>query len=237
MSVRRLRSATCVAVAVMVVSVRFVSAQVTEPQPSATTVRDEALRRKLLGMTEVDQKARVELMQEMASAGVPIGSGANASDPKYAAVMKQVAEKLAAVDGKNRARLQEIVKEHGWPGISLVGKDGAHAAWLLVQHADADREFQKTCLARMEAMPDGEVEKQSIAYLTDRVLVGEKKQQRYGTQMGNDFKPAPIEDPDNVDKRREEVGLPPLAEYIRASKEAYQNLSADSSQSKEGPRQ
>lgn len=225
MSVRRLLDAACAAVVVAAISMPLVHAQATDSQPTGQTVRDEALRRELFGMTEEDQQARVEMIQELASAGMPIGSGADANDPKFAAIMKQMAAKLKAVDEKNRGRLQEIVNEHGWPGISLVGKDGAHAAWLLVQHADADREFQKACLARMEALPDGDVEKKAIAYLTDRVLVGEKKPQRYGTQMDSDFQPAPIEDPENVDQRRAEVGLPPLAEYLRSSQEAYKKLS------------
>jgi hypothetical protein len=28
----------------------------------------------------------------------------------------------------------------------LVGEDGAHAAWLLAQHADRDPAFQRRCL-------------------------------------------------------------------------------------------
>jgi uncharacterized protein YoaH (UPF0181 family) len=237
MSAQGLLDAACAVVMVAAISMPHAHAQSTDSQPTGTSVRDEALRRELLRMTEKDQQARVEMMQELASAGIPIGSGANISDRKYAAIMKKVASKLKAVDGENRARLKEIVQQYGWPGISLVGKDGAQAAWLLVQHADADREFQKVCLERMEALPDGEVEKQAVAYLTDRVLVGEKKPQRYGTQMGNDFKPAPIEDPDNVDERRAEVGLPPLAEYIRMSREAYKKLSAGPAQSEDGRRQ
>jgi hypothetical protein len=32
------------------------------------------------------------------------------------------------------ARLRAIVSQYGWPGRSLVGEDGADAAWLLLQH-------------------------------------------------------------------------------------------------------
>ncbi|MGD9637416.1 MAG: DUF6624 domain-containing protein [Pirellulales bacterium] len=216
---------------VVITAAPFVQAQAADSPSTAAPVRGAALRRELLEMTKADQQVRTEMMQELASAGHPIGAGGDASDPEYVAMMNRAAAKLGAVDGKNRARLQEIVKQHGWPGISLVGKDGAHAAWLLVQHADGDREFQKSCLEQMEALPDGEVQKQAIAYLTDRVLVGEKKPQRFGTQMGDNFQPAPLEDPENVDRRRAEVGLPPLAEYIQASKKAYQQLSTERSES------
>jgi len=199
-----------------------------DSRPKLVAVQDDALRRELLSMTEEDQKARMEMMRELADAGTPIGSHIDTHDPTYVATMKKVSTKLAVVDGKNRAQLKEIVELHGWPSISLVGKDGAQAAWMLVQHADADREFQKACLALMGALPDGEIDKQAVAYLTVRVLVGEKKPQRYGTQMDGEFKPAPLEDPENVDRRRAEVGLPPLAEYIKMSKEMYEKMSAGS---------
>jgi hypothetical protein len=225
MNARRLLDAVCAAVVVAAFWTLLANAQTTGTQSTVKSVRDEALRRELLRMMEDDQKARTEGMQELARAGMAIGSGADASDPKYVAIMKTMATKLEAVDGKNRGRLKEIVMRYGWPGISLVGKDGEQAAWLLVQHADADREFQKSCLQLMEALPDGEVHQQAIAYLTDRVLVGEKRPQRYGTQMDAEFRPRPLEDPANVDARRAKVGLPPLAEYIQMAREGYETLS------------
>jgi hypothetical protein len=54
--------------------------------------------------------------------------------------------------------------------------------------------------------------------LTDRVLVGEGKKQLYGTQLSTKdgkLTPQPIEDETNVDVRRKEAGLQPLAEYIK----------------------
>jgi hypothetical protein len=73
----------------------------------------------------------------------------------------------------------------------------------------------------MEDAPAGEVSRQDLAYLTDRVLVNDGKKQRYGTQMGMNFEPQPIEDAGNVDQRRAEVGLPPLAEYVKLAREQY----------------
>jgi hypothetical protein len=37
--------------------------------------------------------------------------------------------------------------------------------------------------------------------------------------VGGKAEPAPIEDEANVDRRRKEVGLPPLAEYLRSFQE------------------
>jgi hypothetical protein len=109
----------------------------------------------------------------------------------------------------------------------MAGMDGAHAAWLLVQHADADLAFQKRNLELMKAAPKSEVEAMDIAYLTDRVLVAEKKKQVYGTQLvrqGDKYLPKPIQDADNVDKRRADVGLPPLADYLKTAQAEYDKL-------------
>lgn len=114
--------------------------------------------------------------------------------------------------------MQAIVAAHGWPGRSLVGADGATAAWLLVQHADADRTLQGRCLALLEAaVAAGEAEPSELAYLTDRVRCGAGLPQLYGTQMREHegrYAPQPIEDGANVDARRAAVGLGPLAEYV-----------------------
>jgi hypothetical protein len=69
-----------------------------------------------------------------------------------------------------------------------------------------------------------EVSQSNIAYLTDRVLLAEGKNQMYGTQLKDvdgKPKPLPIEDEANVDQRHSEVGLPPLAEIL---KKAEQNV-------------
>jgi len=125
---------------------------------------------------------------------------------------------------KNTEEMRSIIKEYGWPGISLVGKKGAEAVWLLVQHSDRDLNFQKKCLALMrEAVKKKEASKVNLAYLTDRVLVNSGKKQIYGTQIYKNkegqFLPRPIYDKKELDKRRKSFGLPPLKEYIEKIKE------------------
>jgi hypothetical protein len=58
-----------------------------------------------------------------------------------------LAEEIRQLDRRNAKRLDEIVDAHGWPGKSLVGEDGAHAAWLIAQHAVHDRALIKWFLA------------------------------------------------------------------------------------------
>jgi hypothetical protein len=134
-------------------------------------------------------------------------------------------QQVAAVDAENLPWMEALVDEVGWPGVSLVGEDGAHAAWLLVQHADASPAFQRRCLDLMtEAVERGEATRRELAYLTDRVLLKEAQPQEYGTQMtGTEqgWAPRNLRDPDNVDARRAAMSLEPLTENIERINRNY----------------
>jgi hypothetical protein len=138
---------------------------------------------------------------------------------------QQALAEMNALDAKHTARLKEIVARHGWPGKSLVGEKAAHAAWLLLQHADADPAFQRRCLDLMTKAPPDEVSPKDIAYLTDRVLLAEGKPQRFGTQFRKDesgkWVPKTLEDPEHVDERRKAADLEPMADYARGIAQTY----------------
>ena len=73
-------------------------------------------------------------------------------------------------------------------------------------------------------MPEGEIQPQHLAYLTDRVRVGRGEKQKYGTQaVFKDGKPepSPIEEADTVDERRKAIGLEPLAAYMKTLEATY----------------
>jgi hypothetical protein len=173
---------------------------------------DPGLREELLHMAEVDQDARRRLDRHPGlDQGVP--------EQELTAAERADLDHLRAVDTSNTARMRTIIGQHGWPGRSLVGDDGAQAAWLLVQHADHDPAFQRACLELLgHAVKAGQADAGHHAYLTDRVLLAEGKQQLYGTQLmlvGGTWQPRPLADPDRVDDRRRQVGLEPLADYLR----------------------
>jgi hypothetical protein len=127
--------------------------------------------------------------------------------------------RVREVRARNTARMRAIVRRHGWPGWSLVGDDGAAAAWLLVQHAGADRAFQRGCVALLQqAVSAGEAPGAHLAFLTDRVLLADGTPQRYGTQMDlvdGRWVPAHLSDPEGVDDRRRSLDLEPLEAYCR----------------------
>lgn len=133
-------------------------------------------------------------------------------------------ERMERVHLENAARLEEILDEHGWPTTSLVGEEGAEAAWLIVQHAISRPNLQRRCLGLLiEAVAEGEAPAWQVAYLTDRIRVNEGRPQIYGTQLDwneeGELVPQPIEAAAEVDKRRAEVGLLPLAEAVELARQ------------------
>jgi membrane-associated protease RseP (regulator of RpoE activity) len=164
------------------------------------------LREELLKMREVDQGARNRLSNEM------LGDDEQ----------KKLIEEMTANDAANRERLQQIITEHGFPTVSMVGQDGADTAFLIVQHADRDAQWQASMLPVIEELSKkGEASKGSVAYLTDRVLRAQGKPQLYGTQYYQEegpsgtpeYVPPVVEDPKNLDKRRRSMGLGKWATY------------------------
>jgi hypothetical protein len=134
------------------------------------------------------------------------------------ALFRGYAAEMEAVHRTNAARLRAIVAElEGWPGRSIVGDDGASAAWLIAQHAIGEPDTMRAMLPLLEAaVAGGEADASELACLVDRVRLLEGRPQLYGTQTdwdptGRWMVPAgSIEDPDRVDERRQAVGLPPI---------------------------
>lgn len=160
----------------------------------------EAIRQQLLAMVAEDRRVRAELA---------------ATGELY----QGYAPRMEDVHRRNAEDLLVIVREHGWPGRALAGEDGMHAAWLVLQHAIGQPEVLRGCLPLLrDAVSHGDATLAQVAYLEDRIAFFERRPQRYGTQFDWDergfMNPWPIEDPEGVDARRAEVGLPPLAERI-----------------------
>lgn len=128
--------------------------------------------------------------------------------------------KIKKIDEKHCGAMKRIIADYGWPTIRMVGKKGAHAAWMLVQHADEDSAFQWLCLGMMQkAFKEKQALPSDVAHLTDRVLLNAKKKQKFGTQFclrDGVREPYPIMDSKNVDKRRIKYNLPRSAVAIRA---------------------
>ena len=161
---------------------------------------NEDLRQRLLAMAAEDRRVTAELA---------------ASGELY----RGYAPRMEEVHRRNARELLALVEAHGWPGRSVAGDDGMHAAWLVLQHAIGEPAVQRSCLPILRAAVErGEATAAQVAYLEDRIAYFERRPQRYGTQFDWDARgmmsPWDLEDPANVDALRAAVGLPPLAERI-----------------------
>ena len=169
------------------------------------TITRSGLRIELLAMVEEDQRVRAELAAD--------GSLFGGYHPR-----------MELVHRRNAARLSAILDRCGWPGRSAVGSDGAHAAWLIVQHAIGDPVLQRRSLALLRAAAaQGEAALVDVAMLEDRIRVAEGRMQRYGTQYdwdsAGEMSPLPVESPEHVDERRRAVGLGALADDVKRRRE------------------
>jgi len=179
------------------------SAPVIPPTPAS----DQALRRELLRLAQDEAATRTALAQS--------------ATPDPSLIQKR-RDRVASY----AARLGDIIAQHGWPALTLVGDDGARAAWALAQNATENPSFQKRCLEAMQKAPKGAVPGLFVAYLEDRVRHNEGRLQYYGTLLevaNGKVRALPIEDEKNVDARRKAAGLEPLAHFISYSQMQYIN--------------
>lgn len=164
---------------------------------------------RLRQMSDEDQLVRLALMK------LPAAEWQGRDGKRLGALMSEQ-------DRANTAELRRLIAERGWPRRDALGERADDAAWLIVQHADLDLPFQKEVLVLLDGLRrDGGTAPRHYAYLYDRVAVNEGRPQLYGTQgrcEGGAWVAEPVDRPEELDARREEMGLMPQAEYVALNK-------------------
>lgn len=174
---------------------------------SQEEVENKNLQTELIMMYVDDQAVRGNMMNDIIL--------------KYNLDTSQITQNEAIeVDEKNRNRLKVIFKEYSFPTRKLVGKDAMNGIFLMIQHSDMDKQWQKSQLEKIEkAVKNGDMDGQSYAYLYDRIQINSGQEQLYGTQfakvdpINKAVELAPTEDIDYLDKRRMEIGMMPIEMY------------------------
>lgn len=174
---------------------------------------NESLRTELLAMSEKDIATRTRLVET-----------GELDDKEYHPVMKSVHD-------ENNKRIKEIIEAFGWPLESDVGVDGSEAVWLIVQHAVLEPGFQEQCINLLKgAVEKGEAKGWFLAYLQDRVLIHQGKDQVYGTQHevkeGRVY-PLPTENPNEVNAKRSALGLWSQEEHTEHLQKDYDNIQSN----------
>jgi RNA polymerase sigma factor (sigma-70 family) len=162
----------------------------------------KAVQRELAKRYKADQAVRADL----------VGDPQKANDPKKV-------KEMVKVDSDNTAYLVKTVKEVGWIDVPRFGKEASDAAFLLVQHS-ANVPLMLAALPLIEKDVQAKrLDGQPFALLYDRLQLMTGGKQRYGTQLGANDKDEPVvpavEDRAKVDQYRKELGMVPLAEYLK----------------------
>jgi len=132
-------------------------------------------------------------------------------------------DRIRASRDNNAARLCTILKQYGWPTSSLVGKDGVDAAFHLLRESVPQLKIDLLqviiAVARM-----GEISRPTFASYIDRLRLDAGLKQVFGTQatpIDGFLVLFPIEAEAQVDMRRKQFELPPLADFLRFLEAKY----------------
>lgn len=168
---------------------------------------DKPLQKELLAIYVDDQEIRKDFMKIYTEKG----TGHKQVD--------SIGKIMIYKDSLNLIKICKILDEKGWVGKDVVGAQANQTLFLVLQHGNLQAQ-QKYLPMMREAVKKGNANQASLALLEDRVALREGRRQIYGSQIAiNSITKkshiSPLQDPDNVDKRRAEVGLGPIAEYAK----------------------
>ena len=135
-----------------------------------------------------------------------------------APTVDQISTWVRLSDRSNRNWLGSRVEREGWCKISEYGEHADLAAFLMVQHSDFDRNFQREMLSLLETLlEERETRPTSWAMLHDRVSVADGLPQWFGSQgrcVGkNVWEPWEVEDHETLDALRADYDLMPMSAY------------------------
>jgi hypothetical protein len=169
---------------------------------------DKPLQKELLAIYEDDQNIR----QQFIAALNQWGQGHR--------IVDSISRIGRYKDSINLVRITKILNERGWVGRDKIGARANQTLFMVIKHSEDLKTQQKYLPMMRDAVKKGNAMGSDLALLEDAVALDEGRKQIYGTQMGirkddNYHYIRPLEDPDNVDKRRAEVGLGPIATYVK----------------------
>jgi len=123
------------------------------------------------------------------------------------------------IDRENLIKVVSLIEKCGMPNLDNVEPEQMSTIWLVFQHSDNYHRKKYLPILKKSA-ENGDIRKSQIALLEDRILMMDGKPQIYGSQITRNSESGEwmiydLNEPESVDKRRAEVGLKPLNEYVR----------------------
>lgn len=118
------------------------------------------------------------------------------------------------IDSTNLIRLEEIIRQHGYPGTALVGKPTDEAAFYIIQHSPKIETYFPIVKQAAEA---NQLPFYLFGMMEDRLLTQQSKPQIYGSQVMCYRLRAdasvmecfvwPVKDASSVNERRKKAGF------------------------------
>lgn len=121
--------------------------------------------------------------------------------------------KNAKEDHRNQELIISIIEKCGMPTLQEVSREQLGAIWLGLQHTESKYRTKYFPLIE-RAVENGDLSKEQYALMKDRILMDEGKPQLYGSQI-KDGELYDLEEPKSVNKRRQEMGMEPIEDYLR----------------------
>jgi hypothetical protein len=147
----------------------------------------------------------------------------------------ELADQIEHVEYRQSQRLDRIfdLLGHRWPDVEVVGREASRSALVIAQQIDSYRGVQRRALRLLkEAARKDRAPRRWVAFLEDRVRLSGGRPQLYGTQVnidGGEVDPLPIADPERLDKRRAQMGLDPMKQYLDRVRARFDLTDADRS--------
>ena len=119
----------------------------------------------------------------------------------------------------NERKVKVILDKYGWPGKDIIGEQGNWTICNVIQHSDNEIRIKYLPMIR-QAVKDKKLHPRFLVRTEDRIATERGDLQIYGGQMKyypetKSFNVWPVYDPVNIDKRRAEIGLEPISEFLK----------------------
>lgn len=119
----------------------------------------------------------------------------------------------------NEKKVTNILNKYGWPTKEIAGEQGNWTICNVIQHADNEIRIKLLPIMK-QAVIDKKLAPRFLVRAEDRIATERGDLQLYGGQMKyypetKSFNLWPVYDPVNIDKRRSEIGLDPIAKFLK----------------------
>lgn len=131
---------------------------------------------------------------------------------------KSKIQQVKHVDSLHTLYVSKILDKYGWLGNLEVGRTASTALLVVILHSNKETQIKYLPIIQ-SAFENKKIDPHNYSLLIDKISLAKNGKQIYGTQFGVDKKGKhfvyPLKDKQNVNKRRKEIELGPLEEYLK----------------------